>query len=62
LPMAGIDPDDASGTSLQQTIHESAGRSANIQAHAAGHVDSPMIKRAFKFETTSAHVFEVFIE
>src|SRR5712671_4484730 len=62
LAVTGIDRDHTRGAVLQETVRESSGGSADIEAYLSVNIDFPVFEGAFKFESTAADIFQVFAE
>jgi len=44
---------------LQQAVGKTAGRGAHVETGLAVHIDVPMLKRLFQFESAAAHVLVI---
>ena len=62
LPVARVDRDHRRRAVLQQTIGESSGRGANIEANLAPYIDVPMLKRALQLQSAAADILQIFAQ
>jgi hypothetical protein len=62
LAVTRIDGDDTTCSMLQKTIREAAGGRADVEADFARDVDLPVFQSALQFDSTAAHILQIFAE